>query len=468
MLLHAVRRFRPPFWLYAVGITVGVIAYSLVLGRYIADETDLLSLLLLLLPGGALAFMFASHHFRFGVLLLPIAALAVPFSITTGTESKVPISLALVLLLTLIWMASMNLRGWRLAPSPLNQPLLVFGTICILSLIWGIIWRDPILIRWPNFIITQLGSLLSFLLSVGAALLIGNFVTTRGQLKYIVGIFLVCLSLMTLTRLYDLPFSFLNSGGLWGTWLVTIAYGLMLVQPGLRWYWRVGLLLLLGVTLNLIVLQESLWLSGWVPAIVTIFAITLLHSRKAFFILLIVGALFYQTEPARTYLADVKQSNEEEGSASRLELWETNWRLIREHWLLGTGPAGYAIYYMTYNRADARSTHNNYFDIAAQFGVIGFVVWIWLSVVAIREGWRLVQRAPPGFLRTLAVIATAGWMSALVAMFFGDWVLPFAYNVTISGYSFTVYSWIFLGTLISIRQLLAAQADAGKQLEAEI
>ena len=39
-------------------------------------------------------------------------------------------------------------------------------------------------------------------------------------------------------------------------------------------------------------------------------------------------------------------------------------------------------------------------------------------------------------------------------MFFGDWVLPFAYNQGVGGYKYTVYSWLFLGTLISIRQLL--------------
>jgi hypothetical protein len=39
-------------------------------------------------------------------------------------------------------------------------------------------------------------------------------------------------------------------------------------------------------------------------------------------------------------------------------------------------------------------------------------------------------------------------------MFLGDWILPFAYTQTIGGYKYTVYSWIFLGTLISVRQLL--------------
>ena len=42
-------------------------------------------------------------------------------------------------------------------------------------------------------------------------------------------------------------------------------------------------------------------------------------------------------------------------------------------------------------------------------------------------------------------------------MMLGDWVLPFAYNQTIAGYKYTVYSWIFLGTLIALRPLIEAQ-----------
>jgi hypothetical protein len=42
-------------------------------------------------------------------------------------------------------------------------------------------------------------------------------------------------------------------------------------------------------------------------------------------------------------------------------------------------------------------------------------------------------------------------------MFFGDWILPFAYNQTITGYKYTVYSWIFVGVLISLRQLINRQ-----------
>jgi O-antigen ligase len=199
------------------------------------------------------------------------------------------------------------------------------------------------------------------------------------------------------------------------------------------------------------------------PVIAAIFAVTLLRSRKAFVVLVIVAALLYQHPPVKGFFQQVSNANVEEGALERLSIWEQNWRVVRAHWLLGTGPAGYAIYYMTYYREDARSTHNNYLDILAQFGLVGMLVWLWLSMVSVWEGWRLVQRAPPGFLRTMATAATGGWIGGLVSMFLGDWILPFAYNQTITGYKYTVYSWIFLGTLISIRHLLQAQPVTGGQ-----
>ena len=60
-----------------------------------------------------------------------------------------------------------------------------------------------------------------------------------------------------------------------------------------------------------------------------------------------------------------------ESGATRLNAWSTSLELTREHFLFGTGPAGYAAYYMTYIPYSAMATHNNYIDILAQTGVIG-------------------------------------------------------------------------------------------------
>jgi len=248
-------------------------------------------------------------------------------------------------------------------------------------------------------------------------------------------------------------------------WTVIPAYGLLIAQPKLRWYWRVLLLIIIAVTLYQTAVVNADWISGWAPTIVALFAATFLRSKKAFLVLLVIGAITVYS--GQGFFTQVADDNINDGSLERLSLWEQNWRVVRAHWLLGTGPAGYALYYMTYYRDDARSTHNNYMDILAQFGFSGTVAWLWLALTGIYEGWRLTRRAPPGFLRALAIIATAGWVGAQASMFFGDWVLPFAYNQGVGGYKYTVYTWLFLGTLISIRHLLPARINVPDYFVAE-
>jgi hypothetical protein len=404
------------------------------------------------------AVLWISRRFEYVVLALPITALAIPFELPTGTYSTVPATMVLALMLCGIWIVSMGLRKtWHLAPSPLNRPMLVFCIACTISLVWGIVWRDPILNLnlFKNFEVVQIASLLTYFISIGAALLIGNFVRSEQQLKYVVGCFIFFGSMMTLFRIFSINHGFLNDKGLWGLWMVIPAYALVIAHPGLKWYWRLLFLLLIGLNLYQTVFVNLLWKSGWIPTVIAIFVATLLRSWRWFLVLLVAVSLLVSTQQEFFHRMIEEELNE--GADGRVGMWEINLRVVGDHWLFGTGPAGYAPYYMTYYPNDARSTHNNYLDIIAQFGLVGSLIWLWFAAVSTIEGLRLFREAPPGFLKTLALAATSGWIGAQASMFFGDWILPFAYNQTITGYKYTVYSWIFVGVLISLRQLINCQ-----------
>jgi len=449
------------------GVLLGIAALSLAMGYVVAEEQLRLGLLLFLPLVVALLFLIANSRFDLLVLALPLMALTVPFDLPTGTESRVPIVLALTLALCGLWVLSMVIhQRWYLAPSPINRPLLLFGVACIISLVWGIIWRDPVLRMraLPNFSVVQIGSLLTYLASIGAALLIGNVARTEGRLKYLVGCFLFFGALMTGLQLLRIEHRIFTDNGLWGLWTVIPALGLLIAQPKLRWQWRLLLALLIAANLYQTMLVNTLWKSGWIPTLVAIFAATLLRSRRWFVVLLIAAAIVGYTQ--REFLNQMIAAELSEGADQRASLWETNLRVISEHWLFGTGPTGYAPYYMTYFRSDARSTHNNYLDIIAQFGIVGSALWLWLAFASTMEGIRLFRETQPGFLKTMALIATSGWIGAQASMFFGDWILPFAYNQTIAGYKYTVYSWLFLGTLISIRQIIRRRQGISPAQEA--
>lgn len=454
LTLHALyRNHRIRSNAMVAAVALGVVGLSVLLGVLLAKSRTLPAFGLIALAALVLVVVLVSAYFRTFVLLLPVAALAIPFELPSGTGSKLPVVLLLAMMLTGIWGASMYVRGWRLASSPINRPLLVFTGVMVLAFIWGRLWRDPGLIDWNNrFIVVQIASLATYIVSVSVALLIGNFVTTVRQLKFIVAVFIVCGFLMVLAQFFNIPQNMLTMRGLWSLWLVAPLYSILIAQPGIRFYWRVLIVLMLILTFYEVMVVDSLWLSGWIPALAAIFPITFFRSRRLFLVIALVSVI--AGIAGQGFLKKVSDDNAAEGGLQRITMWEQNFTIIRDHWLLGTGPAGYASYYRTYYFYTARSTHNNIFDIVAQFGIVGILVWSWMVFVSVREGWALGNRAPPGFLRTLAYATTGGWLAANASMMLGDWLLPFAYNQTITGYKWTVFSWIFLGTLISIRQIL--------------
>lgn len=402
------------------------------------------------------ALLLALWAFEQLVLMIPLVALLITFSLPTGTESRVSLVMLLVLLLGGVWIATaLLLRGSRrLVPSPLNAPLLAFSAICLISLAWSMGFRDPLVHVPGKFLVVQLGACATMVLSPVATLLIANFVRTPERLRAVGLSFIVAGVLWAIAFVLKIQQPAVNTRGLFTAWFTAVGYAIVIGQPRLPTWSRIGLSLLLLLHLYDRLIIGIAWLSGWVPAVVALVLITWLRSRLAGLVLLLALALVIWTQQSFIQ-THIFQEAEADGSYERLTLWELNLGLVSEHPLLGTGPAGYAVYYLTYHPEEARSTHNNYLDLVAQLGIVGALCWLWLMVATLIEARAVLRHAPPGWLRTLGLAAAGGLVGAVVAMALGDWVLPFAYNQGIEGYRYTVFSWIFLGVLISVRQLVA-------------
>jgi O-antigen ligase len=202
------------------------------------------------------------------------------------------------------------------------------------------------------------------------------------------------------------------------------------------------------------------WLSGWVPPLVAAGLLTLLRSRPLFLVGLLGAAMVGVGFADRIYL-EVFQSQFDEGSDSRLEIWSQAWDLLSQHPLLGTGPAGYAAYYMTLyaGSGSSMSTHSNYVDVAAQTGIVGSIVFLWLLVTVGVAAYRACRRWKGGFEGGFARAGAAGFAGAIVAMALGDWVIPFVYNQGIEGFRYTVHTWVFLGLMAGLANARAEQAE---------
>jgi hypothetical protein len=68
------------------------------------------------------------------------------------------------------------------------------------------------------------------------------------------------------------------------------------------------------------------------------------------------------------------------------------------------------------------------------------------------------------FSEALVAAALGGTFGCIVIMAFGDWLLPFAYTQTIAGFNYSVYNWLFMGTILSMDYITGShQPDPVKQ-----
>ena len=394
----------------------------------------------------------ALYRLEWGIIVLTLSTLILRFSLPTGQQSPLVASLLLTALLTGLWCVRMILEDRRLhlLPSPVNLPLLGFMAVCVLSWVWSNLWRDPLIHIWSSFPQAQLGALTVMLLSPAALLLVANRFRDEHWLKILVGIFFAAGTVGILASITNVSLPLLNLRGLFPMWIASLALSQALFNRQLkdRYRWALGLLAVAWFANSFG--RGIIWLSGWFPAFVAIVVVTFLRSRRLFLLLIAVGVLF--TIIRWDYLHDaVVVQSQREGDFGRLDAWAVNWRVTKDHLFLGTGPAGYAAYYMSLFPQDALSTHSNYVDILAQTGLVGTAFFIWFLVAmgaTARQAWRRVPQR--GFPQALAVGCIGGYVGTLVAMGLGDWFLPFAYNQTIAGYDYTVWGWLFMGVLVGL------------------
>ncbi len=415
----------------------------------------------LLLPVGLRT---TSQHSNLIPLIILIAAAFVPISLPTGTGSRLVDSLLLTILFSGMWVVRMMTteKRLRLAPSPVNKPLLGFMVVVVLSLLWGIAFRDPLVIIWKSFPVVQVASTIVMLMLPGAFLLVVKYIDTQKSLKAMVAVMLFA-GAVGLVKRYGLDGLPVNTEGLYTMWIVTLATGLALFNRQLSRMQR-GLLLALaggfvywGFGLNIS------WLAGWLPDFIALGILGFMRSKKLLAILLFMLIVLIVAKPDY-YLGTVVGDESSISGTTRLAAWENNWQITGKHLFLGTGPAGYAAYYMSYLPNDAVATHSNYVDIIAQSGIMGLGFCLWFFFRLAWLGYKLCLRLKGrgDFEEALANAALAGTVGCIVAMAFGDWLFPFAYTQTIAGFDYAVYSWLFMGMIPVLDSLTMTTSKAAQ------
>ncbi|MGC8880427.1 MAG: O-antigen ligase family protein [Anaerolineae bacterium] len=440
--------------LLRLALVLAVLALSAYLGRMVTPR-----LALLVAAGMVLLGLLARP--LWGLVALIPTALCVPLAVGTGTQTSLNAAVLLVAALLGVWLLDMLRRGdVRLVPSPVNLPAASFAIVALLAFAAGQLPWNPF--ASTASLAAQAGGLATFILSVGALLLVGNMATDLRWLRMMVWLFLGIGALVVLTRWFP-SLGVLTgplivregTGCLFWLWLTALAGGLALFDRTLPMGVRVILFgLALGVPGVGWFLGRS-WASGWFPPLVVLGVLLWLRSWRLGLVVTLLAAVWFGW--ARPDLpADVVASDQYSLDTRRIA-WDILLRQVLPlNPVLGLGPSNYYHYtplypilgwYVKFN------SHNQYVDILAQTGVLGMGAFLWLMAALGRLGWRLRGRVGEGFAHGYVHACLAGLAGTLVAGMLADWFIPFVYNIGLAGFRASVLGWLFLGGLVALEQM---------------
>jgi len=437
-------------------------------------------LLVLVAPFGILAVV---KRLEVGIAAMLLAGVFVRFRIPTGTASEIVISLVICAGCIALWVIHMLVIKKHLAlkPAATNVPLLAFMATVAISWVWSRAFRDVLVHETGHPLVSVVASLVMILLP-GCFLLVANNIRNVRWLQALVWILLgeglavlfvdlgsafgVGPILALRTFLSTNGFLHVNSQGLLSMWCLSCALALAFFNQRLNWLWKSLLLVYAAGWVYWGFFLRTSWLSGWVPALTAAAVVTFMRSKKLFAVLAIVVLVGAGGYYWGTYL----EAETQESGHTRLAAYEVNWRVTGKHLLFGTGPAGYASYYMSYFPTEAMASHSNYIDIIAQTGILGsfFILWFFGAQAWGNYKLRLKLQGQGNFAESLSVAVLGGTAGCIIAMALGDWLLPFAYTQGIIGFDLAMLNWLFMGSLWALRHNLASGASTtGKLLVAE-
>lgn len=418
-----------------------------------------------------LGLVLSTHLQQLTPLFIIVAALAVPFRISTGTGTSLNAAILLLMGLSGLWFLGLIVKQTRFPAIETRHlaPALLLVIAVVISFFIG-------QLPWFQFagsasMTAQIGGMVLFFLSVL------GFLYAAVHLKNIRGIEITVWGFLAVATIYLIvraapslrPYlgRFFEHGGfgsLFYTWTGALAFAQLLFNRRLPWPARLALaglvLLLFYATLGI----TPRWRSGWLPAAASVAVILGLRSR---YLLLPVfgGALVAAGPILRAIIADDAYSYN-----TRLEAWTLTAEIIKVNPLFGLGPSNYRHvtpllgirgYNVQFN------SHNQYIDILAQTGLLGLLAFVWFFFEMTRLAWSLRLRVPEGFSRAYVYGCLGGIAGTLFAGMLGDWVLPFVYNVGFNGFRASLLAWLFLGGLVALDRILKQNKEGRRQLTEE-
>jgi len=159
----------------------------------------------------------------------------------------------------------------------------------------------------------------------------------------------------------------------------------------------------------------------------------------------IEGTIVDQSDLVQSERADLMSvGGSELDTAKRAEIWTMALDYFSQNPIFGNG-------FRTFGILTGWDTHNVYLKALAEQGLIGFVLYLWLYVLALRSGWRLYRDGNEELLKAFGFAFLCAVVGSMVVNFFGDrWTY-----LQIGG----LY-WIFWALVDQENSILKAKATA--------
>lgn len=415
------------------------------------------------------------------ILALIPGSLIIPIEVNAGSEYSRPHTAVLLLLLLLgLWVLDMVVqRQIKLPRSWTLLPLLIFTIVVLFSFSMGQLSWYPIEHASFN---AQIGGTIIFILSFAAFLMVACYVREMRWLEWMTWSFIAlgavyCIAfllpkygqqLMPLQeaglswRDYIGRFQRGSDGSLFWLWLTALSFSQAAFNRRLHLGWRLalGFVTLLVVYIGLFPKRE--WVSGYGPSLIAIGVILWLGAPRLGLLATFAGMAGLAVKLQKLLSEVLFIGDNSYSLATRHEAWIIVLQLAQVNPWFGLGPANY-YYYTPLNPIRGYfvrfNSHSQYVDLVAQTGLLGFACFFWLLGTVAWLGWRLRNQVPDGFARAYVYGALGGLVGMVVSAGLGDWVLPFTYNVGLTGFRASMFGWIFLGGLVALEQIFRHTDD---------
>ena len=249
------------------------------------------------LPAVAVAAWLLLVNPHWGIPIVVVSALVVPFTIGTGTGSSLNAPFLLVPALTGIWIVRMLMAGkLHFLPTSANWALVGLVVTTTLALLIGYLPWNVFATLAP--VRAQIGAWGIFIFSALAFWITANLIREVRWLKITVFAFIALGALYVATlwlpplAIFKKLFVFGANGSLFWLWLTALAAGQALFNHQLSLRWRGVLALIAFATLlDRLMPANREWASGWLPTLLAVGIVGWLRFPRLTTALGVIGVL---------------------------------------------------------------------------------------------------------------------------------------------------------------------------------